>query len=44
LREFLRSAKGADARRQTTEELAGSSGGTLDTAAVLREFLEGVQV
>ncbi len=33
------SAKGADARRQTTNELAGSSGGTLDTAPVLRVFL-----
>jgi len=36
---FLKSAKGADARRQTTEELARSSGGALDVATVLRVFL-----
>ncbi len=34
------SAKGADARRQGRKEEAGSSGGALDTAAVLRESLE----
>ncbi|HEY3458418.1 MAG TPA: hypothetical protein VGK64_27805 [Bryobacteraceae bacterium] len=39
LRVFLRSAKGANARRQTTKELAGSSGGALDIAPVLRVFL-----
>jgi hypothetical protein len=37
---FLKSAKGADARRQTAKQLAGSFGGALDTAAVLREFLK----
>jgi hypothetical protein len=31
--------KGADARRQTVMELAKSLGGVLDTATVLREFL-----
>ena len=35
----LKSAKAADAHRQTTEELASSSGGALDPAAVLRVFL-----
>jgi hypothetical protein len=39
LREFLKSAKGADARRQTVEELASPSGGAFDTATVLRVFL-----
>jgi ligand-binding sensor domain-containing protein len=34
----LSSAKGADARRQTGEELAIPSGGALDPAPVLREF------
>jgi hypothetical protein len=34
-----KSAKGAVARRQTVEELASPSGGALDTASVLREFL-----
>jgi hypothetical protein len=33
------SAKGADARRHTREELQGALGGELDTAAVLRVFL-----
>jgi hypothetical protein len=40
LREFLKSAKGAAARRQTVKELRGSLGGALDTAPVLREFLK----
>jgi hypothetical protein len=35
-----KSAKGADARRQTIGELASSSGGALDTATVLRVFLK----
>jgi hypothetical protein len=35
----LKSAKGADARRQTTEELVSSSGGAFDPATVLRVFL-----
>jgi len=35
----FRSAKGADARRQTKKELAGSLGGALDTAPVLRVLL-----
>lgn len=35
----LESAKGADARRQTTKELLHSSGGVLDPGPVLREFL-----
>jgi nitrogenase molybdenum-iron protein alpha chain len=35
----LESAKGADARRQTTKELLHSSGGALDPVPVLREFL-----
>jgi hypothetical protein len=35
---LLRSAKGADARRQTMEELASSWGDVLDTEPVLREF------
>jgi hypothetical protein len=34
----LKSAKGADARRQTVEELANPSGGALDTVPVLRGF------
>jgi hypothetical protein len=42
LRVFLRSAKGADARRQAGKELAGSLGGALDTATVLRVFLKRV--
>jgi len=33
------SAKGADARRRTMNELTDSSGGALDTAPVLRVFL-----
>jgi len=41
LREFLQSAKGAAARRQTVKELRSSFGGALDTAPVLREFLQG---
>jgi hypothetical protein len=40
LREFLKSAKGADARRQTIQELICPLGGALDTAPVLREFLK----
>ena len=36
------SAKGADARRQTTKELARSLGGALDTAPVLRVFVRKV--
>jgi hypothetical protein len=36
----FRSAKGADARRQTPKELAKYLGGALDTAPVLREFLK----
>jgi hypothetical protein len=40
LRGSLKSAKGADARRQTAKKLARSLGGALDTAAVLREFLK----
>ena len=39
---FLKSAKGADARHQSTKELACPSGGALDTAAVLRLFLKRV--
>jgi hypothetical protein len=42
LREFLKSAKGTDACRQTVDELASPWGGTLDTATVLREFLKSV--
>jgi hypothetical protein len=38
-----RSAKGADARRQTMEELASPWGGALDTATVLREILKNLQ-
>jgi hypothetical protein len=38
--QFLESAKGAAARRQTAKELAGPSGGALDTVPVLREFFE----
>ena len=38
--EFDKSAKGADVRRQTIEELASSSGGALATATVLRVFLK----
>jgi glycosyltransferase involved in cell wall biosynthesis len=37
---LLKSAKGADARRQTVEELANSSGGTPIPAPVLHEFLK----
>lgn len=37
--DFLRSAKGTDARRQTGKELVSPLGGTLDTGPVLREFL-----
>jgi hypothetical protein len=44
LREFLESAKGADARRQTVKELAEYLGGALDTVPVLREFLERAQI
>jgi hypothetical protein len=40
--EAFRSAKGADADRQAVEELAGSSGGALDAATILRVFL-GIQ-
>jgi protein ImuB len=36
----LEGAKGAAARRQTAKELSGISGGALDTAPVLREFLQ----
>ena len=36
----LKSAKGTDACHQTGEELATSSGGTLDPVPVLREFLK----
>jgi hypothetical protein len=35
---FQESAKGADARRQTSGELASSSGGALDPETVLRVF------
>jgi hypothetical protein len=35
-----KSAKGADARRHTAKKLAGPLGGALDTAPVLREFLQ----
>ena len=38
--ELRRSAKGADARRQTAKELVKHLGGALDTAPVLREFLD----
>jgi hypothetical protein len=41
LREFLRCAKGADARRQSKKELVNPSGGAPNTATVLREFLKG---
>ena len=37
--QFLKSAKGADARRQGGKELASPFGGALDTVPVLREFL-----
>jgi hypothetical protein len=37
---FIRSAKGAAARRQTEKELIAPLGGALDTASVLREFLK----
>jgi len=40
VREFLKSPKAADARPETTKELAVSSRGELDSAAVLGEFLE----
>jgi hypothetical protein len=40
LRDFLKSAKGADVRHQTREGLASSSGGALDTVTVLRDFLK----
>jgi anti-sigma factor RsiW len=36
----VRSAKGAAARRQTVEDLVSPSGGALETATVLREFLK----
>jgi hypothetical protein len=36
--------KDADARRQTTKELAGPSGGALETATVLRVFFKRQQV
>jgi alginate O-acetyltransferase complex protein AlgI len=39
LRLGIESAKGADARRQTMQELAGLSGGALNTAPVLRGVL-----
>jgi hypothetical protein len=35
-----RSAKGADARRQTGKELASPWGGALDSVPVLHEFLK----
>ena len=35
----VNSAKGADARHQSVEKLASSSGGALNTATVLRELL-----
>src|SRR3954462_3574729 len=38
----VRSSKGADARRRSGEELAGPSGGALDTASVLGGFLDSV--
>jgi hypothetical protein len=40
LRVFLKSGQGADARHRSTNELRGSSGGALDTATVVRVFLE----
>jgi hypothetical protein len=40
VRAFLTNANGADLRRQTMEELAWPSGGAVDTAPVLREFLK----
>jgi hypothetical protein len=39
LRVFLKSAKGAAARRQLRKELASPFGGAADTATVLRVFL-----
>jgi hypothetical protein len=39
-RKQVESAKGADARRHTAKKLAGPLGGALDTAPVLREFLQ----
>jgi hypothetical protein len=36
---MLRSAKGADARRQTAKELVNPLGGALNAVTVLREFL-----
>jgi hypothetical protein len=41
-KDFAMSAKGADARRQTGEERANSSGGALNPAPVLREALQTV--
>lgn len=43
LREFVKSAKGADARRQTAEKLPESLGGVLYPATVLRELLKRVR-
>jgi hypothetical protein len=40
LRVFLKSGQGADAHHRSTNELRGSSGGALDTATVVRVFLE----
>jgi hypothetical protein len=40
---LLRSAKGADARRQTAKELAKDLGGAPDTAPLLREFLNSIK-
>jgi hypothetical protein len=37
---MLKGAKGAEARRHLKKELASPFGGALDTAAVLRGFLE----
>ena len=42
MRLLLKSAKGADGRRHTAKKLAGPLGGALDTAPVLREFLQSV--
>jgi hypothetical protein len=39
---LLQSAKDADARRHTAKQLTGFLGGALDTAPVLREFLQSI--
>jgi hypothetical protein len=43
-RVMLKSAKGADARRETRQELTKKFRGALDTVPVLREFLKSRQM